>query len=111
METHFPNVETSETRVAIDRILGDLRMLARDADDLLNATAGDASEKATAARARLASALEKAKATCSDLQDQGITAAKAAARKADDAIRSHPYESIGVAFGAGLLLGVLLNRK
>lgn len=111
METHFPNVETSETRVAIDRIMGDLRMLARDAEDLLNATAGDASEKASAARARLSAALEKARGTCSELQEQGLTAAKAAARRADEVIRARPYESIGVAFGAGLLLGVLLNRK
>lgn len=111
METHFPNVESSETRVAVDRILGDLRMLARDAESLLNATAGDASEKATAARARLTAALEKAQNTCSELHEQGITAAKAAARRADEAIRARPYESIGIAFGAGLLLGALLNRK
>lgn len=111
METHFPNVESSETRVAVDRILADLRTLARDAEELLNATAGDASEKASAARARLSAALEKAWGTCSDLQEQGLTVARAAARKADDAIRARPYESIGIAFGAGLLLGVLLKRK
>jgi len=26
-------------------------------------------------------------------------------------IRTHPYESIGVAFGIGLLIGVLVTRK
>jgi ElaB/YqjD/DUF883 family membrane-anchored ribosome-binding protein len=26
-------------------------------------------------------------------------------------IRDHPYESIGVAFGLGLLIGVLVARK
>ena len=35
----------------------------------------------------------------------------AAAKKADTIIRDHPYESIGVAFGVGLLLGVLVTRK
>jgi ElaB/YqjD/DUF883 family membrane-anchored ribosome-binding protein len=111
METHFPNVESSETRVAFDRVLGDLRTLARDAEELLNATAGDASETASAARARLTAALEKAWGTCTELQDHGFTAAKAAARKADDAIRTRPYESIGIAFGVGMLLGALLKRK
>jgi len=26
-------------------------------------------------------------------------------------IRDHPYETIGIAFGIGVLLGVLINRK
>ena len=33
------------------------------------------------------------------------------AKVTDRAIRDHPYESIGIAFGVGVLLGVLINRK
>ena len=89
----------------------DLKSLARDAEDLLKATAGDASEKAKEARERLGAALERAKSTCEDAQDQGIATVKAAAKKADTVIRDHPYETIGVAFGVGLLIGVLLRRR
>ena len=32
-------------------------------------------------------------------------------KKADTVIRDHPYESIGIAFGLGLLIGVLVRRK
>jgi len=35
----------------------------------------------------------------------------ASARATDRAIREHPYESIGIAFGIGVLIGVLINRK
>ena len=35
----------------------------------------------------------------------------AGAKAADKTIRDHPYESIGVAFGLGLLIGVLVTRK
>ena len=35
----------------------------------------------------------------------------ASARATDRAIREHPYESIGIAFGVGVLIGVLINRK
>jgi len=35
----------------------------------------------------------------------------ASAKATDRAIREHPYESIGVAFGIGVLIGVLINRK
>ena len=75
------------------------------------ATAEDASEKAKEARVRLMAAVEKAKETYDAMQAQGIETAKAAARKADATIRAHPYESLGVAFGIGVLIGALLRRR
>lgn len=111
METNFETMEQAQSAVARERVRADLENLARDAEDLLKATVGDVSEKATAARARVAEALERAKATCSNLQEQTVASAKAAAKKADGVIRSHPYESIGIAFGIGLLIGVLVTRK
>jgi ElaB/YqjD/DUF883 family membrane-anchored ribosome-binding protein len=111
METHFANLEQDHSRLARERVLGDLKTLARDAQDLLKATAGDMSEKAKAARARIVSALERANATCTDLQQQTFEAAKAGAKRADTVIRAHPYEAVGVAFGLGVLVGVLMRRK
>ena len=35
----------------------------------------------------------------------------AVAKATDRTIREHPYESIGIAFGLGLLVGVLVARK
>ena len=111
METHFPALENSQSRLARERVMADLKTLASDAEELLKATAGDVSEKAKEARVRLGAALDRAKASYAVMQDQGIETAKIAARKADETIRAHPYESVGVAFGLGVLLGVLLRRK
>lgn len=111
METHFANLEQAHSVMARERVLRDLKTLAHDAEDLLEATAGDLGEKAKEARARLAGALERAKATSAKLQERTIASAKAAAKKADTVIRDHPYESIGMAFGLGLLIGVLVARK
>jgi ElaB/YqjD/DUF883 family membrane-anchored ribosome-binding protein len=111
METHFENLVQAHSAMARERVLRDLKTLARDSEDLLKATAGDLSEKARGARARVADALERAKATCAELQEQTIASAKAAAKRADTMIRDHPYESIGIAFGIGLLVGVLVARK
>jgi ElaB/YqjD/DUF883 family membrane-anchored ribosome-binding protein len=110
METYFPNMDEDYNH-ARDRLMADLGTLAGDAEALLNATANDTSEKAQEARSRLAAAVEKAKATYKDIQTKGIESAKFAAKKADATIRAHPYESIGIAFGVGVLLGVLLRRK
>jgi ElaB/YqjD/DUF883 family membrane-anchored ribosome-binding protein len=111
METHFENMAQAQGVIARERVLEDLKTLARDSEALLKATAGDVSEKAKGARARLAAALERAKVTCTELQAQTIASAKAAAKKADVVIRDHPYQSIGIAFGIGVLLGVLVARK
>lgn len=111
METHFPTMENAQSKLARERVLADMRTLVADAEDLLKVTANDMGEKAKETRERLAAALERAKASYSEMQDYGIESAKVAARKADEAIRSHPYESVGIAFGVGLLLGALLRRK
>ena len=91
----------------IEKIMADLKTLSRDAETLLHATAGQAGEKAAELRDRLSVALESAKATCQQVEAKAIAGAKVA----DKTIRDHPYESIGVAFGVGLLLGVLVGRR
>lgn len=111
METSFEAIEEAQSDLARNRIMTDLKMLADDAQSLLQATAGDVSDKVKAARDRLGAALERAKSTCQNVQDQTIATARAAAKKADTVIRDHPYESMGVAFGVGLLIGVLVARN
>ena len=95
------------THEANQRLASDLRLVMRDAEDLLKATADEAGEKVKEVRIRLAAALESAKASYERAQDKTVQAAKAA----DHVIREHPYESIGIAFGIGLLIGVLVGRR
>ena len=95
------------TEQANERLASDLKAVVRDAEELMKATAGQAGEKISEVRKRLASALESAKATCHRLEEKTIAAAKAT----DQTIRDHPYESIGIAFGVGLLVGVLVARR
>ena len=109
MEIHFPHLDQSQ--LARERVMADLSALAEDAEALLRATADDASEKTKEARTRVAAALKRAKATYKVLQAQGIESSRAAFKKADETVRAYPYESIGVALGLGLLLGMFLRRK
>jgi ElaB/YqjD/DUF883 family membrane-anchored ribosome-binding protein len=95
------------TEQANKRLADDLKALMHDAEELMKATAGQAGEKIADMRKRLAAAIESAKATCHRLEEKTVAAAKAT----DHTIREHPYESIGIAFGVGLLVGVLVGRK
>jgi ElaB/YqjD/DUF883 family membrane-anchored ribosome-binding protein len=72
----------------------------------MNAIATEDNEK-TNIRAKLESAIEKAKDACERLEEKTVAAAKTA----DKAVRTHPYQAMGIAFGVGLLVGVLATRS
>lgn len=102
-----------ETRTETDieksteRLLQDLKDVVRDGEELLKAGADDLSERGAVAREKLAAALEVARETQRRLQER----AAEGMRITDRAIREHPYQSIGIAFGVGLLVGVLACRR
>ena len=91
----------------MEKLVADLRTLSHDAEAVLHATSGQAGEKMTELRGRLAATLESAKASFRRIEERTVAGAKVA----DKTIREHPYESIGVAFGVGLLIGVLVSRR
>lgn len=95
------------SEVSTDKLVSDLKVIGRDTEELLKASAGQVGERAQEVRARLNAALESAKAGCRRLEEKAIESAKAT----DKVIREHPYQSIGVGFGIGLLIGVLVARK
>lgn len=99
--------EGSEFQDSTEKLLKDLREVVEDGEELLRAGASELSEKGMAARARLASALGAAKETGRKLQDQTLAGAKAT----DRVIREHPYQALGIAFGIGAVLGILIRRK
>ncbi len=93
--------------VSTDKLVTDLKRVVHDSEELLQASAGAAGDKAHEMRERLSQTLESAKVTCRRLEEKAIEGAKAT----DKVIREHPYQSIGAAFGIGLLIGVLVTRK
>ncbi|MEO8429009.1 MAG: DUF883 domain-containing protein [Verrucomicrobiota bacterium] len=102
MEVYFNNMTAQEgTR---EKLLQDLMTLVHDAEELIRATGGNLAEKS---REELLAALEKVKITCLRIEEK----AAATARKADCLIRNKPYHAVGIAFGLGLLIGVLASRQ
>jgi ElaB/YqjD/DUF883 family membrane-anchored ribosome-binding protein len=58
-------------------------------------------------RAKLEARMERARLACNGLKEKTISAA----RTSDKTIRQHPYQSIGIALGVGILLGALAMRS
>lgn len=94
-----------------EKLVVDVKEVISDAEALLKLTAEDLSEKAKEARTKLSARLEQAKVQLSETQGAVREKAVAGAKETDRIIRSHPYESLGIAFGVGILLGVVLNRR
>ena len=90
-----------------DRLVSDLKTVTKDAEELLKTVSGEKGNGSQEIRMRLSSAIDSAKATYRRMEEKAVAGAKAT----DKVIRDHPYESLGVAFGLGLLVGVLVTRK
>ena len=85
----------------------DMGTLAEGARALMAATADVAGEKVSEARKRLAAALESGKEIYGRVREKAVEGAKVA----DEAVHEHPYQAIGIALGAGALIGYLLARR
>jgi ElaB/YqjD/DUF883 family membrane-anchored ribosome-binding protein len=96
-----------EIEDSTEKLIRDLKAVVHDGEELLRAGARDLSERGVAARERLAAALEVAKETRRRLQERAVNGARAT----DRIVHEHPYQSIGVAFGVGMLVGILVNRR
>jgi ElaB/YqjD/DUF883 family membrane-anchored ribosome-binding protein len=103
----MPSRNPAEIEESTEKLLRDLKAVVQDGEELLRAGARDLSERGMAAREKLAAALEAARETRERLQQKAVASAKAT----DQLIREYPYQSIGIAFGIGMLLGLILNRK
>lgn len=102
MEVYFKNLSSEET--STEKLVEDLMLLVHDAEDLIAATGASLAEES---KEQLRSALERVKSRSEKIKEHAV----ASARATDRLIRKHPYSSLGFAFGAGLLIGLLARRK
>jgi len=99
------NNETAQTP---KELLNDLRTLVSEAEkmmgDSISEHTGDA---VNALRARYDAAHER----LGELYTGARTKVIAGAKCTDEAIRENPYQSMAIAAGVGILVGVLLGRR
>lgn len=100
----------SNTDVTKEKLVEDLRVVINDAEELLHATAGMAGEKVAAMRTRVQDRLTTAKENLALAQESVVERTKQCARATDDYVHDHPWKAVGVAAGAGLIIGMLISR-
>jgi ElaB/YqjD/DUF883 family membrane-anchored ribosome-binding protein len=102
MEVYFKNLSSEE--VTTEKLVEDLRTLVQDAEQLVKASGSNMAE---ASRQELLTALQRLKLRAEHMRQQAV----AGARATDRLIRQNPYRSLGVVFGAGLVLGMIIRGR
>ncbi len=102
--------KTTTEEVSKEKLVEDLRVVVKDAEELLQATAGTAGDKIAEVRDRVQKRLVVAKENLATAQESLVCRTKEAARVTDDYVHDHPWRAVGVAAGVGLVVGVLITR-
>ena len=94
-----------------EKLAADLRLVIADAEELLQITSSQTGDKVAELRARVGMNLRVARAKLSEADAALRDKAREAARATDDYVHENPWRSIGIAAGAGLLVGLLIGRR
>jgi ElaB/YqjD/DUF883 family membrane-anchored ribosome-binding protein len=94
-----------------EKLMGDLKLVIADAEELLKLTAGQVGDRAAEMRMRMQARMEQAKADLTTLQEMAVVRVKDAGKAADDYVHDNPWHAVGIAAGVGVLLGMLISRR
>ena len=92
-------------------LIEDLKLVIKDAEDLLRGTSQQMDEGYQQARARFESTLGVARDNLSEIEAQLADAAREAVEQADAYVREKPWQAIGIGAAVGLVAGLLIGRR
>jgi ElaB/YqjD/DUF883 family membrane-anchored ribosome-binding protein len=94
-----------------EQLVSDIKSVITEAEEILGATADQAGEKIANLRVRAQARLHAAKVRLVEAEEVLLAKTKAAARATDDYVHESPWTAVGIAAGAGLLIGLLIGRR
>ncbi|HTD91382.1 MAG TPA: DUF883 family protein [Burkholderiales bacterium] len=97
--------------VQSERLVSDVKILVKDTEELVRATASQAGEKIVDLRNRAQEAVTNLKPQLAKLESAVVDKAKTTATATDAYIRENPWTAVGVSAGIGLVIGLLIGRR
>lgn len=94
-----------------DELLNEFQALVHDTEKLLQHSASLAGEQAEELREQIRASLGRARSTLHNAEDSLRERGKAAVQATEGYVQTHPWQTIGIAAGIGLLLGMLITRR
>jgi ElaB/YqjD/DUF883 family membrane-anchored ribosome-binding protein len=99
------------SEVTTDQLIDDLKTVMSDAEALLKATSAQTGEKIQEVRARAEESLRLAKQRLTAAEEEALRRARELADATEEYVRDNPWQSVGIAAGVGLVLGLLISRR
>lgn len=93
------------------KIVGDLKTVITDSEDLLKAAAAVSGDGFAVARSKFEEKLGGARARLADASRAAVGTARETAAAADDYVHASPWTAIGIAAAAGMLIGFLAAAR
>jgi len=97
--------------VSTAALKADLAAVMRDAEALMKASADAGGDKVNEARTRIRESLESAKRRLLEAERSAVRHGEEAVTATEDYVKRNPWQSVGIAAGVGLVIGVLLARR
>lgn len=94
-----------------DKLMQDLRVVVRDAEELLKAGSAELGDGASEWRDRTHDRVAQMRHQLAALQAQTTERVVAASRSTNEFVQRNPWTAVGVASGIGLLAGYLMNNR
>jgi ElaB/YqjD/DUF883 family membrane-anchored ribosome-binding protein len=104
-------MDTEQSSTGRDKIVSDLKLVIKDAEELLKSTGQQMDSGYQSARARFESTLQNAKLGLDNVQGKVTVSTKDAVETTSRYVQENPWQSVGVGAVAGLVIGLLLGRK
>jgi ElaB/YqjD/DUF883 family membrane-anchored ribosome-binding protein len=101
----------SQANLNTDKLVEDLKVVMRDAEALIRATSAQTGEKIQEVRARAEESLKQARTRLTAVEDEAYQRAREVADATEVYVRENPWQSLGIAAGVGVLVGLLLSRR
>ncbi|MDU1347558.1 MULTISPECIES: DUF883 family protein [Eikenella] len=94
-----------------EELLQEVRAVLDDVEELYHSGVEEGSKEAEQLRGKLQRKLQAAQRKLGDFEEVAAERVKQTARQADQLVQDKPYYAMGFAALAGLVVGVLLNRR
>ena len=94
-----------------EELLEEFQALVRDTETLLQHSANLVGDQAEELRTQIRDSLGRARVSLKNAEESVVVRGKAAVGATEDYVQTHPWQTIGIAAGIGILLGMLISRR
>ena len=99
----------SSSQAMKQKLLADFNAVMTEADQLVKFVTDEGGDKANALRTKVEKNLNAAKERLRSLEDAVMEKTKATARATDEYVHENPWQTVGIAAGLSVVLGVVIG--